>query len=90
MTTETERLAAVEAKLDAVIEETRARFASLESYMESRFNSIESRFNSFDSRFNSTDSRFGGIETRINAQLALSFLTLIAVVGALVTLIIKS
>ena len=58
MTTETERLAGLEAKLDAFIEETRARFTS--------------------------------VENRMNAQLALSFLTLIAVVGALVTIIVQN
>ncbi len=65
MTTETERLATLEAKLDAFIEETRARFTSL-------------------------DNRITSVENRMNAQLALSFLTLIAVVGALVTIIVQN
>ncbi|MCH7744648.1 MAG: hypothetical protein IIC84_01070 [Chloroflexi bacterium] len=37
MTTETERLAAVEAKLDVFIEETRSRFTSLENRMNVQF-----------------------------------------------------
>ena len=72
MTTETERLVALEvklagleAKLDTFIEETRARFTSL-------------------------DNRITSVENRMNAQLALSFLTLIAVVGALVTIIVQN
>ena len=69
MTTEADRLTAMEVKLDGFIEETRSRFNDMNANMNNRFNSIENR---------------------LNAQLAISFVTLISVMGALVTLIVKS
>ena len=45
ITTETDRLTVVEAKLDGFIEETRSRFNDMNANTNSRFTSLENRMN---------------------------------------------
>lgn len=60
MTTEAERLTAVETKLDGFIEETR-----------SRFNDMNDRFNDMNGRLNDMNNRMSSIENRLNVQIGL-------------------
>ena len=60
MTTEAERLTAVETKLDGFIEETR-----------SRFNDMNDRLNDMNGRLNDMNNRMSSIENRLNVQIGL-------------------
>ena len=63
------------------------RLTTMEVKLDGFIEETRNRFNDMNTNMN---SRFNSIENRLNAQLAISFVTLIAMVGALVTLIIKS
>ena len=63
------------------------RLTSVEAKLDGFIEETRNRFNDMNTNMN---SRFNSIENRLNAQLAISFVTLIAMVGALVTLIVKS
>ena len=63
------------------------RLTTMEVKLDGFIEETRNRFNDMNTNMN---SRFNSIENRLNAQLAISFVTLIAMVGALVTLIVKS
>ena len=89
MTTEADRLTAMEVKLDGFIEETRSRFNDMNANMNNRFTDMNDRFNDIENQLNDMNNRLTRIENRLNAQLAISLVNLIGV-GALLTLIVKS
>ena len=76
-------------KVDQQFDKVNDRFNDLENKFEQRLDKIDQRFEKVDQRFDKISDRFNQLETKVNDRFNQMTMLLVAIVGLMVTVIVK-
>ena len=76
-------------KVDQQFDKVNDRFNDLENKFEQRLDKIDQRFEKVDQRFDKMSDRFNQLETKVNDRFNQMTMLLVAIVGLMVTVIVK-